>query len=242
MTLSRALKKLLSIILCCKEDDVVDNIIRTGSAGYGKPASGIHVPSSGSEASFYTAKTHLTPQASVASYHTAKSSATSYHTAREGSAAMSRRSSANISRQSSGGRSSEQYSLGNISPRSSAAMSRASSAASDASDRNFWAARARQSSGIFGDSPEKKAHFKSVEMKFWNGNQKRNAWKTARSSAGTPSAARVGIPRGVSSIESKPLAWGSSSHRPGSRSTRSSVASSSTPLLSAWRSDSPMFI
>jgi hypothetical protein len=70
------------------------------------------------------------------------------------------------------------------------ALSAVSSTGSDASDRNFWAARARQSSGIFGDSPEKKAHFNLAEMHFLN-DDKRNAWKTARSSAGSYSSPRV---------------------------------------------------
>jgi hypothetical protein len=224
MTLAKSLKKLVYAILCCKEDDIVDKIPRTGSAGHSKPASGI-IPAASSETSWYTAKTHLTPEPSAASYHRVRSSATSYHTA-----PMSRRSST-ISRESSGG----EHSLGNFT-RSSGAMSRVSSTASDASDRNYWASR-RQPSGIFGDSPEKKAHFKLAEMNFWTDDQKRSAWKTVRSGGGSSSGGRVRIPRSGSSADSSAFLLSSPGNRPGSQFTRSSRTS-----LSAWNSSTPMFM
>jgi hypothetical protein len=134
--------------------------------------------------------------------------------------------------------------LGNFSPRSSAAMSRVSSVASDTSDRNYWASRANQPSGIFGESPEKMANFKLAEMNFWNEDQKRSAWKTMRSGGGPSSTTRVRIPRGASSSNSSSLASNSPSNRPGSqvRSRGGSSVLSNAPLLSAWNSDSPMFL
>jgi hypothetical protein len=233
MTLSKTLKKILAVILCCNQEDV-DQGYTPSSVAYTKPRlSAVKSRSRASATSYHTAKSHLTPEASAASRHSAISKGSSasgssiYYTASEGSDTdwrdFTKRVGSSISRQSSGGRSGEQYSLGKFTPRSSAALSHVSSTSSAMSDQNYWADRARRSSGIFGDSPEKKANFNLVEMNFWN-DDKRNGWKTARSSASAHSAPRLMIPRG--------------------RSQRSSMASvrSGAPVLSAWNSDSPMFL
>jgi hypothetical protein len=232
MTLSKFFKKILAVILCCNLDDVDHGYIPTSGA-YAKPRlSAVKTPSRVSATSYHTARSHLTPQASAASRQSAISKASSatgssmYYTASEGSDTdwrdFTRRGRSSISRQSSGGRSSEQYSLGNFTPRSSAALSHVSSTSSAASDRNYWADRTRQPSGMFGDSPEKKVNFNLAEMNFWNDDE-HNAWKTTRSSASSHSAPRVMIPRS------------------GSRGPRRSIASVA-PALSAWNSDSPMFL
>ena len=242
MNPSKILKKIIAAILCCNPDDLDEGYIPT-PPNYAKPTlSAVKTTSRASASSYNTARSHLTTQASTASRNSGLSNASSasgssiYYTASEGSDWGSRLA---ISRQSSGARSSEQYSLGNVTPRSSAVLSYTSSSASAASDRKFWADRARQSSGIFGESPEKKMRFNMAEMAFWN-DDKHSGWKTARSSTGSSSAPRVMIPRGVSSTGSD---FGARSNR--YRSQRSSTASSGTgrpQVLSAWNSDSPMFL
>jgi hypothetical protein len=139
MKLSKILKKIKAAILCCREEDS-DQVYLSSPANYTRLAS----TSSGASSNYHSAATHLTPRASATSHRTHKSSAASpdsgssiYYTASE-----ERGPRQGVSRQSSGGRSSEQYSLGNISPKS---LSRVSSTTS----------AARQSQGIFGNTPKK---------------------------------------------------------------------------------------
>jgi hypothetical protein len=126
MDFLKIFNKIKALIFCCGEED--SNEAYLASPNYAKLAS----TSRGSASTNHSARTHLTPRASAASHHTHRSSIASsasrssiYHTASQG-----RSSGQRISRQSSSGcRSSEQYSFGNISPLS---LSRVSSTASAA--------------------------------------------------------------------------------------------------------------